>query len=130
MSCGVGCGHGSDSALLRLWRRLVAMALIGPLAWDSPYAVGAALEKAKRQKQTNKNPHIPNKEYLEKFYNSVVRRTSNLKNRPKQEASFMADGIVKWNNYFGKQEWQFLKMLNTHVPHDTAIPIIGISQEK
>ena len=27
------------------------MALIGPPAWEPPYAEGAALEKAKRQKQ-------------------------------------------------------------------------------
>ena len=33
-----------------LWCRLAAAALIRPLAWESPYAVGAALEKAKRQK--------------------------------------------------------------------------------
>ena len=38
-------------ALLWLWCRLVATALIRPLAWESPYAQGAALEKAKRQKK-------------------------------------------------------------------------------
>jgi len=55
MSCGVGCRHSSDPALLWLWCRPVAAALIGPLAWEPPYAVGVALEKAKRQtnKQTN-----------------------------------------------------------------------------
>ena len=39
--------------LLWLWRRPAAIAPIRPLAWQSPYAVGVALEKAKRQK-TNK----------------------------------------------------------------------------
>ena len=34
--------------------RLVATAPIRPLAWESPYAVGAALEKAKRQKKKRK----------------------------------------------------------------------------
>ena len=34
-----------------LWHRLVAKASIRPLAWESPYAAKAALEKAKRQKQ-------------------------------------------------------------------------------
>ena len=33
-----------------LWRRLAATAPIRPLAWDPPYATGAALEKAIRQK--------------------------------------------------------------------------------
>ena len=42
MSCGVGCRHGSDPALLRLWRRPVATAPIQPLAWESPYAAGVA----------------------------------------------------------------------------------------
>jgi len=40
-----------DPELLRLWCRLVAMAPIRPLAWESPYAAGAALEKAKKEKK-------------------------------------------------------------------------------
>ena len=48
MSCGVGLRHGSDPELLCLWCRPVAIALIRPLAWEPSYAVGAALEKAKR----------------------------------------------------------------------------------
>ena len=54
MSCGVGCRHGSDPALLWLWCRPVATALIQPLAWEPPYAVGAAQDMAKRQKQKQK----------------------------------------------------------------------------
>ena len=51
VSCGVGCRHGSDPVLLWLWRRPVAIAPIRPLLWESPYASGTALEKAKRQKK-------------------------------------------------------------------------------
>ena len=51
MNCGVGCRHGSELVLLWLWCRLAATALIKPLAWEPPYAAGAAQEKAK---QTNK----------------------------------------------------------------------------
>ena len=51
MSCGVGHRCGSDLALLWLWCRPVATALIGPLAWEPPYAEGAAVEMAKRQKK-------------------------------------------------------------------------------
>ena len=40
--------------LLWLWHRLVATATIGPLAWEPPYAVGVAVEKAKRQKKKKK----------------------------------------------------------------------------
>jgi len=50
MSCGVGCRRGSDPALLWLWRRPVATALIQLLAWEPPYAAGAAQEIAKKQK--------------------------------------------------------------------------------
>ena len=50
MGCGVGCRRGSDPALLWLWHRPAAMAPIQPLAWEPPYAVGAAQEMAKRQK--------------------------------------------------------------------------------
>ena len=48
MSCGVGCRHGSDPTLLWLWRRLAAIALIRPLAWEPPYATGAALKSNKK----------------------------------------------------------------------------------
>ena len=48
MSCGVGCRRGSDPALLWLWCRLAATAPIKPLAWEPPYALGAALEETKK----------------------------------------------------------------------------------
>ena len=55
MSSGVvGSKCSLDLALLWLWHRLVAAAPIRPLAWEPPYAVGEALEKAKRQKTKNK----------------------------------------------------------------------------
>ena len=56
MSCGVGRRRGLDLELLWLSRRLVTTAPIRPLAWESPYAVGAAPEKAKRQPKQNKTP--------------------------------------------------------------------------
>ena len=45
----VGYRHGLDLALLWLWCRPVAVALIRPLAWEPPYVVRAALEKAKKK---------------------------------------------------------------------------------
>ena len=45
MSGGVGCRRGLAPALLWLWCRLAAAALIRPLAWEPPYA-------AKTDKQT------------------------------------------------------------------------------
>ena len=43
VSCGIGCRLISDPTLL--WCRLAAAALIWPLAWELPYAMGAALRK-------------------------------------------------------------------------------------
>ena len=54
MSYGVGCRRGLDPALLLLCQRLEATAPIRPLAWEPPYALGEALEKAKRQKKKKK----------------------------------------------------------------------------
>ena len=47
MSCGAGCRHSLDRALL--WHRLEAVALIQPLAWELPYAMDAALKKKKKK---------------------------------------------------------------------------------
>ena len=54
MSCGVGRRRSLDPALLWLWCKLAATALIRPLAWESPYAMGVALEKTKRPKKKKK----------------------------------------------------------------------------
>ena len=65
MSCGVGRRRGLDPVLLWLWRRLVATAPIGALAWEPPYAAGVAQEIAKRQnKQTNKQKKTKVTQYL------------------------------------------------------------------
>ena len=58
--------------LLWLWRRPVATALIGPLAWELPYTVGAALEKAKRQKKKKMRP-------VSKFSKIMIPRTKDRK---------------------------------------------------
>ena len=50
VSCGVGCRRSSDPALLWLWRRPVATAPIRPLAWEPPYAAGAAQRNSKKTK--------------------------------------------------------------------------------
>ena len=72
MSCGVGRRCGLDSKLLWLWCRPAAVAPIKPLAWEPPYASGAALkkkkEKTEKQKLTNelrKPTNIKKKVYYE-----------------------------------------------------------------
>jgi len=59
MSYGVVCRHGSDPALLWLWCRLAATAPIQPLAWEPPYATGAAQEMAKKTKKKKKKSFSP-----------------------------------------------------------------------
>ena len=63
MRCGVGHRHGLDLGLLWLWYSPVAAALIRPLSWELPCAMGAALRsknkkppKTPPQKNKQKNP--------------------------------------------------------------------------
>ena len=50
MSCGVGHRHSLDPALLWLWCRLAAIAVICPLSWELPWAMGVALKRQKTKK--------------------------------------------------------------------------------
>ena len=61
MSCGVGHRCGLDLALLWLWYRPAVVVPIRPLAWEPPYAAGAALEKEKKKKKKKKEytPGVP-----------------------------------------------------------------------
>ena len=49
MSCGVVCRPCSDPALLWLWHKHTAAAPIQPLAWEPPYAMGAAPKRQKKK---------------------------------------------------------------------------------
>ena len=51
MSCGVGRRYDSDLMWLWLWRKPAAVAPTQPLAWELPYAMGAALKKKERNLQ-------------------------------------------------------------------------------
>ena len=53
MSCSVGHRHGSDPEL-QLWHRPVATAPVGPLAWEPPCAMSAALKRQKKKKKKKK----------------------------------------------------------------------------
>ena len=44
MSCGAGHRCSSDLMLLWLWRKPVATAPIGPLAWEPPYAAAVVIK--------------------------------------------------------------------------------------
>ena len=51
VSCGVGCGLGLDPQLLWLQCRPAAAALIWPPSLGTPYAVGTALYRSKKEKE-------------------------------------------------------------------------------
>ena len=51
MSYGVGRRHGLVLALLWLWCRPAATALIRPVAWEPPYATSEAPKKDKIKKK-------------------------------------------------------------------------------
>ena len=56
--CELWCGSQTrlGSQLLWLWGRPAAIALIRPLAWDPPCALGAALENTKKKKKKRAFP--------------------------------------------------------------------------
>ena len=68
MSCGVSCRRGSDPTLLWLWHSPVATAPIQPLAWEPPYAVGAAQEIAKKDKKRKNGPTAITETLSKKIY--------------------------------------------------------------
>ena len=62
-------------AFLWLWCRPVATTPIRPLAWELPYAAGAALEKTKRQKKKKKKA----KRYVKRCSRLVIIREIQIK---------------------------------------------------
>ena len=50
----IGHRHVLDPELLWLWCRLMAMAPVGPLAWERPSAICAALKRQKTKKKFKK----------------------------------------------------------------------------
>ena len=61
--------------LLWLWCRLAAVALIRPLAWEPPYAVGTALKSKQTNKHTKKHIELAT-QWLPRFTLSRLRPSS------------------------------------------------------
>ena len=70
VSCGVSCRLGLDLVWLWLWRRPGAIVPIGPLAWESPYAVAVAL-KDKKTKKKKKIRQLKDASYCYSFSNML-----------------------------------------------------------
>ena len=72
MSCDVGHRRGSDLELLWLWCRPAATAPIRPLAWEPPYASGAALKRKKDQKKKNAQAVVLNRQPYQEELSHIV----------------------------------------------------------
>ena len=64
MSCGVGHRHSLELMLLWLRRRLVSLALIGPLAWEPPYAMGVAQKSTHTKKEDISDLALPKARHI------------------------------------------------------------------
>ena len=78
MSCGAGHSHSSDPPLLWLLHRLAGAAPIQPLAWELPYAVGAALKRLKN----NNNKEEEEKKRKEKMASSKRKKFAAYNTQP------------------------------------------------
>ena len=84
MSCGVGHRRGLDPALLQLWCRPAAVALIQPLAWEPPYTTGAAQENGKNTQKKDTFIGVP----------VVAQWLTNLTRN--HELSGLIPGLAQW----------------------------------
>ena len=58
MSHGVGHRHRSDPALLWLWYRPAAVALIRPLAWEPLYATVRSFKKKREREREREKTNV------------------------------------------------------------------------
>ena len=67
-----------------LWYRLAAVAPIIPLAWETPYAMGAALKRQKRKKRKEKENSYNNNKTTSLSFSSLERNTEHGKEKKKK----------------------------------------------
>ena len=106
MNCGIVHRCSSDLALL--WCRPADVALIRLLAWELPYAAGAALKSKQANKQTNKKTHkrIKNQNHngLSEWLPSNRPQITNVgEDVKKRELLHTLGGNVDWCSHCGKQ---------------------------
>ena len=74
----MGHRHGSNLTLLWLWHRPAAVAPIGPLAWEPPYAAVLALKRQETKNKNKKQNKTLARCVLENAYLAGGRRAENL----------------------------------------------------
>ena len=80
--------------MLWLWRRLVATALIRPLAWEPPYAVGAALRIKERERERERVRKKGRKEGRKKERESKKERKEGRKEERKKGVPVMTQWLM------------------------------------
>uniref|UniRef100_A0A8D1XQ04 DUF1725 domain-containing protein n=1 Tax=Sus scrofa TaxID=9823 RepID=A0A8D1XQ04_PIG len=48
----------------------------------------------------------------------------------KRELYYTIGGNVNWYNHYGETVWKYFGKLNTELPHDTAVPLLGTYPDK
>ena len=109
MSCGVGRRHSSDLALLWLWCRPSATALIRHIAWEPPHAADAALKRQKKKKKEEAAHIKPHHKYFLKNilrHSLVAQKVKDLVVSLQQLRSLLWYGFNPWpGNFHMPQVW-------------------------
>ena len=133
VSCGVGRRCSLDLALLWLWCRLAAIALIRPLAWEPSYATNTALKKAKKKKKSEK----VKKKNGNQNYNEILFLSEWLSLKSLKITNVVEKGNLPhcwWDcklvQPLWKTAWKVLKKLNMELPYNPAISLLGIYLKK
>ena len=112
VSCGIGCRHGSNLALLWLWRRPAAVTPIRPLAWEPPNAVGAALKSKKRKRTKNDSQTDRTQVWLFPTRKAILRyqlEKESLLYSGGQQSGEKADPCLITNSKDSAGPWKFLE---------------------
>ena len=80
-----------DLALLCLWCRLVAIALIGPLGWEPPYAPSVALKSNKTKQNKAKQNKTKQKQNRSSRYGAVLMNPTSS-----HEIAGLIPGLAQW----------------------------------
>ena len=118
-----GCGIATAAA------QVTSATGIQSLTRELPYAAGEALKKKKRK---GKNTHCNGQRNLQSTPRLLfLSQTANAgEGMEKRVPSSLTVGMYKLVQTLWKTVWRYLRKLNTELPCDSAIPLLGIDSDK